>query len=267
MTLPEIIVDSGHQYSWGGRDFYNVYRGMVDAELARPPQAAVAGLWWREGDRVQFYTRLTNLTGVTLYWPWIHAVVYEDTPVGLTDRYARAAVSEYVYDGLAPGATAELSLVTADLVGVNWDKLHFLVLADYQPAGTGPYDMLQAAVALPATFDAAPATYSFLVDASAPADQSFAVQFQRAGLADLVGNDGCALARRDACQWFDSCPADRVGQSRHAGIRLAGGACELHDGRRRAGAERPDPGQILLGATGSWVPAAHSALTSANRSP
>ena len=199
VTLPEIIVDSGHQYSWGGRDFYNVYRGMVDAELARPPQAAVAGLWWREGDRVQFYTRLTNLTGVTLYWPWIHAVVYEDTPVGLTDRYARAAVSEYVYDGLAPGATAELSLVTADLVGVNWDKLHFLVLADYQPAGTGPYDMLQAAVALPATLDATPATYNFLVDASGPADQSFPVHFD--------GPDWLTWSATTDVPWLDVTPA------------------------------------------------------------
>ena len=77
----------------------------------------MAALWWREGDRVQFYARLTNLTGVTLYWPWIHAVVYEDARVGLTDRYARAAVSEYVHDGLAPGATAEFALVTPDLGG------------------------------------------------------------------------------------------------------------------------------------------------------
>jgi hypothetical protein len=181
VTLPEIIVDSGHQYTNGYEDFYNVYKGMVDAELTRPPQATVDALWWRDGDRVQFYARLTNLTGAILSWrndATVHAVVYEDAHVADTDRFARAAVYAGVDNDLAPGAIADFALVTPDLTGVNWDKLHFLVLADYQPAGgTGTYDMLQAAVAVPATFSVTPDTYSFLVDAAAPADPSFPVHF------------------------------------------------------------------------------------------
>ena len=66
VTLPEIIVDSGHQHTNGYEDFYSVYKGMVDAELTRPPQATVDALWWRDGNRVQFYVTLTNLTSATL---------------------------------------------------------------------------------------------------------------------------------------------------------------------------------------------------------
>ena len=126
--------------------------------------------------------------------------MYEDAHVADTDRFARAAVSEYVYDDLAPGATADFSLVTPDLVGVNWDKLHFLVLADYQPAGgTGPYDMLQAAVALPADFRCHTGYIQFPGRRYCASRSVFAGAFRRPGLADLVGNDGCTLARRDAC--------------------------------------------------------------------
>ena len=79
------------------------------------------------------------------------------------------------------------------------DRLHFLVLADYQPAGTGAYDMLQAAVALPAAFDATPDTYSFLVDAAAPADQSFPVQFN--------GPDWLTWSATTDVPWLDVTPA------------------------------------------------------------
>jgi hypothetical protein len=150
--LPEIIVDSGHQYTNGPEDYYNVYKGMVDAELARPAQAAIDAVWRRDGDRVRFRVRLTNLSEAilsdSLNGAMVHAVVYEDAHIADTDRYARAVAYSRVDEDLAPGAAAEFTLETADLVGVNWANLHFLVLADYRPAGaTGPYDMLQAAVA------------------------------------------------------------------------------------------------------------------------
>lgn len=153
--LPEIIVDSGHQYSSGYLDFYNVYKAMIDTELARPPETEIEALWWRDGDKVRFYARVTNLSTTVLSSAAnsaaVHAIVYEDAHVGVTDRYARAAVSTGVSSSLAPGASADFSLVTADLVGVNWDALHFLVLVDYRSAGaSGAYDMLQAAAAVPA---------------------------------------------------------------------------------------------------------------------
>jgi hypothetical protein len=127
---------------------------MVDAELARAPEAAIEARWWRDGDKARFSVELTNQGGTTLSTAandaTVHAVVYEDTQVGTTDRYARAAVSTGVATPLAPGASATFSLETAGLTGVDWEQLHFLVLVDYRPGGaSGAYDMLQAAVALP----------------------------------------------------------------------------------------------------------------------
>lgn len=161
VILPEIIVDSGHQFTNGNEDFYRVYKGMVDAELARPPQAAIDALWWRDGNQVRFSASLTNLSGVTLSSsrndPTLHAVVYEDVHIADTDRFARAATYTRVTNDLALGATANFSLVTPELGGVNWDKLHFLVLADYRPGGSsGAIDMLQTAVAVPAAFEVTP---------------------------------------------------------------------------------------------------------------
>ena len=157
--LPSIIVDSGHRYASGPVDYYNVYKTMVDAELARAPEAAIEALWWREGDKARFSVRVTNQSGTTLSTAAndasVHAIVYKDVqegdlPVSITDRYALTAVSTGVATPLAPGASATFSLETADLTGVDWEQLHFLVVADYRPGGaSGAYDMLQAAVALP----------------------------------------------------------------------------------------------------------------------
>jgi hypothetical protein len=152
------MVDSGHQHTSGYEEFYTVYQSMVDAALVRSPEATIETVWWRDGDRVRFYARVTNLSDTVLSTSandaTVHAIVYEDAHVGATDRYARAVTSTGITSGLAPAATADFSLVTADLTGVDWERLHFLVLVDYRPAGTsGAYDMLQAAAAVPAVPD------------------------------------------------------------------------------------------------------------------
>lgn len=156
--LPAVMVDSGHQFSSGHLDFYDVYKAMVDTELVRLPEAVIEALWWRDGDKVKFYARVTNQSSTGLSTAangaTVHAIVYEDAQVGVTGRYARATASTGIASDLVPGASADFSLVTADLAGVNWDALHFLVLVDYRPAGTsGAYDVLQAAAALPAAPD------------------------------------------------------------------------------------------------------------------
>jgi hypothetical protein len=143
------MADSGHQISNGSVSFYNVYKGMVDVELARAAQAYIAASCRRVGDRIQISGQMTNLSGGTLSssgnGATIHAIVYEDAHVGVTDRYVRAAPSTTIASALANGGTITFTLETTDLTGVNWDKLHTVVLADYRPAGSsGPYDMLQA---------------------------------------------------------------------------------------------------------------------------
>jgi len=147
--LPLVMADSGYQMSNGSVSFYNVYKGMVDAELTRSSQAYIDASCWRVGNRVRVCGRMTNLSGVTLSssgnGATIHAIVYEDAHVGVTNRYVRAAPSTAIASGLANGGTMTFTLETTDLTGVNWDKLHTVVLADYRPAGSsGPYGMLQA---------------------------------------------------------------------------------------------------------------------------
>jgi hypothetical protein len=123
---------------------------MVDAELTRPAQAYIQASCWRVQDRLRISGQITNLSGVALSssgnGATIHAIVYEDAHVGVTDRYVRDAPSIPIASGLANGGTTTFTLETTDLAGVDWDKLHAVVLADYRPAGSsGPYDMLQAA--------------------------------------------------------------------------------------------------------------------------
>lgn len=144
-----VMVNSGHQISYGSVSFYNVYKGMVDEELARSPKADIRASWGRVGNRMRVSGQITNLSGVTLSssgnGATIQAIVYEDAQVGVTHRYVHAAPSTPIASGLASGATMTFTLETADLTGVRWDKLHAVVLADYRPAGSsGPFDMLQA---------------------------------------------------------------------------------------------------------------------------
>jgi hypothetical protein len=152
--FPMVMVDSGHQITMGYEDFHTVYKGMVDAALARPAQGEMQAHWARVGNRIRFEVQLTNGTPVTLSasnGATVHAIVYEDTTVNATSRLSRAAAYVDIAN-LEPGATASYVLETEDLQGVDWSKLHMVALADYRPGGTsGPYDVLQAAMASPLT--------------------------------------------------------------------------------------------------------------------
>ncbi len=152
VTLPMIMVDSGHQISYGYLDFHTVYQGMVDAALARPPQAEVSGTLLRDGSQVHASITVTNRSGVTLSAAnsaAVHLIVYENNKVALTHRYVRAAVRMDIAS-LENNASATYALESAALSGVDWAKLHFIALADYRPGGTaGAYDTLQAAELVP----------------------------------------------------------------------------------------------------------------------
>ena len=171
-TLPLVMVDSGHQITNGYENFYTVYKGMVEASLLRPPGAALEASVWRENNQAKFYVYVQNLTGITLSTSLnsatLHGLVYEDIHAGVTDRYVRAAVSTSI-DNLEPNASATFTFETPDLLGVNWDNLHYLVLVDYIPPGSGgAHDMLQAARAIPVTdpFAIQPDQLSFFIDPS-----------------------------------------------------------------------------------------------------
>jgi len=178
------MVDSGNQINNGYVDFYSAYKAMVDAALARPAQAEIQAYWWRTGNKVGFYVQVKNLSTVILS-SWtnsatVHAIVYEDAHVKVTNRFARAAVGIDISD-LAPNATATFKLETSDLSDVNWDNLHFVVLVDYRPSGSaGAFDILQAAAALPITapFTAQPDTLTFMVDPTDLSTPPALVNFQ-----------------------------------------------------------------------------------------
>jgi hypothetical protein len=186
------MVDSGNQISSGYVGFYNVYKAMVDAALARPVQAEIQAHWWRTGNKVGFYVLVKNLSTVTLSSSansaTVHAIVYEDAHVKATNRLARAAVESDI-SNLAPTATATFKLETYDLSVVNWDNLHFVVLVDYRPLGSvGAFDMLQAVAALPisAPFTAQPDSLTFIVDPSDLSIPPALVNFQGPGFVNWI---------------------------------------------------------------------------------
>jgi len=143
------MMDSGNQINEGYLDFYNTYRGMVDAALARPAQGVIRAYWSRIEDRIRVQVTLTNRTAATLSASQnkaaVHAIAYEDTKVHTTSHYARAVAAADIAS-LGPGATASYVLETRNLdEGADWSKLHVVVLADYKPGGLGgPYDIVQA---------------------------------------------------------------------------------------------------------------------------
>ncbi len=157
--LPLVMVDSGHRISTGSVDFYNVYKGMVDAELTRAPGAEFEAVSTRAGERVQLSGWMTNFSATTLSSgrndATIHGIVYEDGPGGSTGRIVRAAVSYPLSSDLPSGSAVQFTMETPDLPGVNWQNIHSVVMVDYRPGGSsGPYDMLQAAVPFSAAADA-----------------------------------------------------------------------------------------------------------------
>jgi len=138
---------------------------MVDASLARARKAEVQAIWVRQGNKVKFTVQVKNQSGTTLSVSndaTVHVIVYIQHHYYLTDRLVIDALETQI-NGLANGATGAYNLETVDYEGVDWTKLHFIALVDYIPnSSTGKYDMLQAAVAQPATVQ--PDALQFLVD-------------------------------------------------------------------------------------------------------
>ena len=181
--LPLVMVDSGHRISSGSQnDFKATYRGLVEAELVRPPQGEIEAYTRGVGSRMRIYARLRNTAGNTLSGSGndaaLHALVWEDRHVGVTNRIVRAAPWVAISPQVAPEGEFTATLETSDLSGVNWNALHTVVVADYLP-GPGPaYDMLQAALAEPATLEADPQTITVALEANTPEDRAVPVRLR-----------------------------------------------------------------------------------------
>jgi hypothetical protein len=179
--LPLVMVDSGHQISNGSqKDFKAAYRPLVNAELARPPQAEIEAYTRQVGSWMRIYARLRNTSGVALSTAAndaaLHALVWEDRHVGETGRFVRAAPWSGIDAEVPPGGEVAATLETTDLVGVSWWALHTVVLADYVPGPGRAYDTLQAAVAEPVGLSLVPQTSTVGVDVDHPQDRAVALR-------------------------------------------------------------------------------------------
>jgi hypothetical protein len=157
--LPLVMVGSGFRTSTGHVDYEREYRGMLEAELARAPEAAVSAYWRRSGDAARVYVQVTNLRGSALTSEenaaiWV--IAWENGRIGVSDTWVRGTALSPLTESLAPGATLAATVNTASLVGVDWERISTMALLERRPGGSGVYDMLQAAVAAPVGLTVSP---------------------------------------------------------------------------------------------------------------
>jgi len=158
--LPLVSVGSGYDVCQGPVDYATRYRQMLDAELARPPRAAIRAWSRRLGDGLQVFATVRNLDAATLgpgrqTTAWL--IAWEEGPLGLTKTFVRGTASSALAAGVPPGGTSTVTLECPSLGAVSWQNVRALVLLDELPPGGSRFDMLQAAVAQPAGISAAPA--------------------------------------------------------------------------------------------------------------
>jgi len=147
-----VMVDSGHDYSYGYENFMTNYSAMVDTSLARPPLAQITADVSRVDNHVHVEADVTNKSGVTLgssnsatVWVIVYEVFDAPGAESLTSRYVRTTARQAITTNLADNATASFNLDTPDLSGVVWDNLHVVILVDHLPTGsTEQFDTLQA---------------------------------------------------------------------------------------------------------------------------
>jgi len=161
VSLPLVMVGSGYQVSSGAVDYLRVYRQMLEAELARPPAAVITAYSRQRGGALRVYVRASNQGAVPLlpehdaaFW----VVVWEDAAIGVSNTWVRATRASPLATALDPGEVATAVVDTSNIVGVDWSRVRSLVLLEHRPDGGAVYDLLQAAVALPAALVAVPDT-------------------------------------------------------------------------------------------------------------
>lgn len=166
VTLPMVMVSSGHQINNGYLDFYTTYKEMIETDRTRPPQAEVEAIYRRDGDQLHFDVTVTNLSGTDL-GPVnngaVGVIVYEETKVALTGRFVRDNVTASLTESLNAGDSATYSLTSGPLMEVDWNKIRAVAYVEYRPAGSQAFDMLQAAIPVQAYLQTDPESIVALV--------------------------------------------------------------------------------------------------------
>lgn len=164
------IVASGFRFTQGPADYYNVFKGMIEADQARPPQVGIEA-WWRKADptTLRIYATVHNTSSTVLddavnaagIWglAWEHKAT-----LGITGMFTRSARRSPIAVATPPGASTSVSVDLLINLLVDWNHLHVAAGAEIRPGGaTGAYDMLQAVRPRPAAFSASPAAVQLVV--------------------------------------------------------------------------------------------------------
>ncbi|MCA1733328.1 MAG: hypothetical protein LC732_06960, partial [Acidobacteria bacterium] len=150
IALPLVVVGSGFDVAEGPVEYAVRYRSMLEAELARPPGAAIQAWSRRSGNGLTVYATVKN-TGATplpaASKPTVWLLIWEDTRIGLTNTFMRGTQSELLSGDLAQGESRNVTFNVAWLNPSDWERVQSAVLLETQPAGGTRWDMLQAAVA------------------------------------------------------------------------------------------------------------------------
>ncbi len=159
--LPLVMVGSGFRTSSGSEDYERIYRSMLQSDMAREPEAAIAAWWRRRGDRVRAYIRMTNTGSSALRVeddPSLWLVAYEEAPIGVSSTWVRSTTEWFLPHELGTGESITATVDSPPLSGVGWNGMAAVVMAEQRPGGVGAWDVLQAASARPAEVDADPAS-------------------------------------------------------------------------------------------------------------
>ena len=158
--LPIAVVGSGYDVCQGPVDYAARYRQMLEAELARPPRAAIQA-WSRPwGNGLQVFATVRNLGAEALRTstrPTLWLVAWEDGRIGLTKTFVRATASRALAADIPPGGAATFTLEVPSLGTADRQRVRAVVLLDELLAGSSRYDLLQSVVAQPAGFSVTPA--------------------------------------------------------------------------------------------------------------
>jgi hypothetical protein len=157
--LPLVMVGSGYRTSTGQVDYQPAYQAMLNAELARLPQAEVTAFSRRVGSALRLYVRAVNRRTAALTpadSPAIWAIAWENGRIGVSDTWVRAAARYALTAALEPGAAVTAVVNTSSFSPVDWNQVTSLVLLEHRPGGVGKYDMLQATIARPAALTVTP---------------------------------------------------------------------------------------------------------------